>query len=330
MPGEVIFTSGGTESNNLAIKGALLAAGGRLITSKAEHEAVLTQAENLKARGLSVDLVPPEPTGSFDLASLASHLGDDTRVVSLMHANNEVGVVNPVASIGRFCRDREVYFHCDAVQSAGLFEIRPGESDIDLMSVSAHKFYGPKGVGWLYARSGVELAGVIEGGAQERRRRGGTENVPGIVGMAAAFDLAVEERQSRRAHLVSLRRRLLDGLGSHFESGTFVLNSPEDDANAAPHIVNMAFPPIDGEALDGEMLILNMDMEGVCVSSGSACTSGAIEPSHVLLAMGLDRATASASVRFSVGKDTTPEEIDRALERLQTIVARMRKKTVAS
>ncbi len=327
-PGDIVFTSGGTEANNMALKGVLGDGDSGLLTSKAEHEAILTQAQSRIQRGKPVCLLTPDPPGGIDWPSFEEALTKDIRLVSLMHANNEVGTLNPVADIARACQTRGILFHCDAVQTSGPQMLSPADLGIDLMSASSHKFYGPKGIGWLYVRPGVELSGLIEGGSQERKRRGGTENVPAIVGMAKAFDLAVEEREARLAHLVSLRKQLIEGLDAILDNGSYVLNTPRPEEASAPHIVNVAFPPVDGVAIDGEMLILNMDMQGICVSSGSACTSGAIEPSHVLLAMGLDQATASAAVRFSLGKDNTPKELDRALDGLDTIIKRMRKTMV--
>lgn len=328
-PGDIIFTSGGTEANNLAIKGVLGDNGGGLLTSSAEHEAVLTQAKSRMTSGESVCLLTPESNGGISLSQLEAALTQDVHLVSLMHANNEVGTLNPVAEIAKMCNARGILYHCDAVQTSGQGDVWPAKLGVDMMSASSHKFYGPKGVGWLYVRPGIALTGVIEGGSQERRRRGGTENVPAIVGMAKAFDLAIEEQEIRRAHLLMLRRRLIEGLEAIMDDCFYVLNTPERAEICAPHIVNIAFPPVNGETIDGEMLILNMDMQGICVASGSACTSGAIEPSHVLLAMGLDQATASAAVRFSLGKDNTPEEVDRAVDSLHTIIKRMRKSSVA-
>ena len=322
-PGEIVFMSGATEANNLAIKGS---AGGVML-AKSEHEAALRPAETIESSGRPVVLLDPTPEGAFPLDGFEKRLADGITLVSCMHANNEVGVLNDVAHIGARCRDLGLYFHSDVVQTVGWCLPRVDTLHIDLLSASAHKFYGPKGTGFLYVRGGVEVDGLIEGGSQERRRRGGTENVAGIVGMAKALDLAVEERDHRRSHIDNLRARLLEGLSAMLDD--YQLMTPAEAELAVPHIVNIAFPPIDGEAMDGEMLILNMDMAGVCVSSGSACTSGAIEPSHVLLSMGWDRETASAAVRFSMGKDTSAEDIDVSVERLGEIVTRMRRRVSA-
>ena len=321
-PGELIFTSGGTEANNLALKGQSVV--GTLITSQVEHEAILKQAGTLERKGWHVQFLEPGEGGLVGADKVEEVLDTETRLVSLMHVNNETGVVNPVDEIGQHLMERQVVFHCDAVQSIGLYKWDLSEMPLDLMTGSAHKIYGPKGAGFLYVKAGTELDGLIEGGAQERRRRGGTENVAAIVGMAKAFDLVVSERSFRVQHMKQLRQRLLDGINSVFPAGTYVISSSDRDGESAPHIVNIAFPAIEGEPMDGEMLILNFDMEGICVSSGSACTSGAIEPSHVLLALGLDAETASAAVRFSLGKDNTEEEIDYTVERFQEIVIRMR------
>ncbi len=325
-PGEVVFTSGGTEADNAALKGLLGTARRHLVTSAAEHEAVLRPAEALGAAGHTVTFLTPQPTGTVTAEQVAAALTEQTGLVSLMHANNEVGTLTPVRAVAEVCRARGVPLHCDAVQTAGLFPLDVTDLGVDLLSLSAHKFYGPKGVGALYVRGGVEVRPLVEGGAQERRRRGGTENVAAVVGMAAALDLAREESSHRLAHLAALRDRLAGHLRQALD-GAFVFNTPRgaDDVETAPHVLSVAFPPEDGRPLDGEMLLLNLDVEGVMASAGSACTSGALEPSHVLLAMGRDRATAAAAVRFSLGKDNTADEIDYAADRLAAIVRRMRR-----
>jgi cysteine desulfurase len=329
-PGEVVFTSGGTEADNLAIKGTLRhhayqAKGkGHLITSAAEHEAVLRPAEALRDVGWPVTILQPAAHGAVTAQQVAQALRPDTALVSLMHANNETGVMSPVQDVAALCRDRDVAFHCDAVQTAGLLALDVNQLGIDLLSLSGHKFYGPKGVGVLYVRGGVDLEPLVEGGSQERERRGGTENVAAIVGCAEALALAVEEAESRVETLRRLQRRLIDGIQDRL-GDTVRLNTPIDDAPMAPHVVNIAFPPLDGQAMDGEMLLLNLDMAGVQASAGSACTSGALEPSHVLDAMGLPRQTASAAVRFSMGKDTSESDVDYALDSLETVVQRMRR-----
>jgi cysteine desulfurase len=228
-----------------------------------------------------------------------------------------------VAAVAEVCHAHDVLLHCDAVQTAGLLDVDVDDLGVDLLSLSGHKFYGPKGTGALFVRSGVDLGPLVEGGSQERERRGGTENVPGVVGLAEALERAVQSAADRADRLSRLQRRLVDGLEDAVP-GPYVLNTPIDEAPVAPHVVNVAFPPDGDEAVDGEMLILNLDMEGVLVSAGSACTSGALEPSHVLTALGLDRPTASAAVRFSLGADTTADDVDYALDALQTTLDRMR------
>ena len=329
-PGEIVFTSGGTEADNLAIKGVLrhLAESQgtrpRLVTSAAEHEAVLRPAEALADAGWPVTILTPERHGAVRPKQLAQALTDDVGLVSLMHANNETGVMTPIAEIAELCRERDVLFHTDAVQTAGLFELDVDELGVDLLSMSGHKFYGPKGVGVLYVRGGVDLDPLVEGGSQERDRRGGTENVASAVGMAEALERAVETAEAQRARLRTLQRRLIAGVTEAVGDG-LIVNTPIDDQPVAPHVVNFAFPPQEDARVDGEMLILNLDMEGVLASAGSACTSGALEPSHVLTALGLPRETASAAVRFSLGKHTAEGEVDYAVDTLASIIERMRR-----
>ncbi len=322
-PGEIVFTSGGTESNNAAVKGVLGGQDGQFISSVVEHEAILTQAHSLQKAGRDVKLLPPGRHGRFT-QELVEHPISSGSLVSLMHGNNETGSLSDAASIGVACAAHDALFHTDAVQTAGLYDLQGLIKQVDLLSFSAHKFYGPKGVGCLVVTRNAAPATLIEGGAQERRRRGGTENVAGIVGMAHALALAEGERDTRVGHLRMLKQRLMAGLQSQLEEGTYLLNTSGSVEESIPHIVNIAFKPVDGKAVDGEMLILNLDLEGVMVSSGSACTSGAIEPSHVLLGLGLDRDTAAAAVRFSMGKDTSVEDIDYAVDKLGTIIKRMR------
>jgi len=323
-PSEIVFTSGGTEADNLALKGVLADAGegAGLVTSAAEHEAVLRPGERLREQGHPVTILTPTAGGAVTADQVAEAIGDETALVSLMHTNNEIGVRTDVSAVAAVCSEHDVPLHCDAVQAAGLYDLDVDALGVDLLSMSAHKFHGPKGVGALYVRSGIDLGPLVEGGSQERERRGGTENVPGVVGMAEALERAVSTAEERREHLATLQRRLVDGLDAATPCA-YVLNTPVDDNRAAPHVVNVAFPPVDGEPVDGEMLILNLDMQGVLVSAGSACTSGALEPSHVLSALGLDRETASAAVRFSMGGDTTAEDVDYALDQLRTTLERM-------
>ena len=326
-PSEIVFTSGGTEADNLAVKGVLSGASddgepAELITSAAEHEAVLRPAERLKENGHPVQILTPEVHGAVTPEQVDAAISDRTVLVSLMHANNETGVRTDVAAVAEVCDAHDVLLHCDAVQTAGLFEIDVDDLGVDLLSVSGHKFRGPKGVGALFVRGGVELGPLVEGGSQERDRRGGTENVPAVVGLAEALERAVDAAADRRERLSRLQRRLVEGLDEAVP-GEYVLNTPVEEAPVAPHVVNVAFPPDGGDPIDGEMLILNLDMEGVLVSAGSACTSGALEPSHVLTALGLEQETASAAVRFSMGTKTTAEDIEYALDKLHETLGRM-------
>lgn len=322
-PGEIVFTSGGTEADNAALRGILTRPDQGLVTSAAEHEAVLRPAEALRRAGHPVVVLSPEKAGAVTAAQVEAALTDETALVSLLHANNEIGTFTPVEEIAACCRRRGVLLHVDAVQTAGLYPLKVDALGVDLLTLSAHKFYGPKGAGVLYVRGGVPFEPLVSGGSQERKRRGGTENVAAIVGLALALDRALAEAEARRAHLAQLRGRLLAALDAAL-GGAFVLNTPAD--GAAPHVVNIAFPPGEGHALDGEMLLLNLDLEGVSVSAGSACTSGTVEPSHVLTALGLERATAAAAVRFSPGRSTTEEDIDYAVDALRRVVLRMRRK----
>lgn len=325
---EIVFTSGGTEADNLALKGVLNDASSEgdpagLVTSATEHEAVLRPAERLEERGHLVTILSPDDHGAVSAEQVEQAVDDDTALVSLMHTNNEIGVRTDIPAIAEVCDAKDILLHTDAVQAAGLTSIDVDDLGVDLLSMSGHKFYGPKGVGLLYVRNGVDLDPLVEGGSQERDRRGGTENVAAAVGFAEALERANESVSSRATRLSELRNRLVRGLDDAV-SGPYVLNTPVERTAVAPHVVNVAFPPVNGNPLDGEMLILNLDMEGVLVSAGSACTSGALEPSHVLTALGLDRPTASSAVRFSLGDNTTEEEIDYALEKLKVTLERMR------
>ena len=327
---EVVFTSGGTEADNLALKGVLRAASegdtrAGLVTSAAEHEAVLRPAERLAEEGHPVQILTPDAHGAVSPEQVRAALDDQTALVSLMHTNNETGVQTEIPAIADICKSHDVLLHCDAVQAAGLQPLDVDALGVDLLSLSGHKFYGPKGTGVLYVRNGVDLGPLLQGGSQERDRRGGTENVPGAVGLADALERAATRAEARAERLAHLQERLVDGLDDAVP-GPYRLNTPVGEAPVAPHVVNVAFPPGGPAAdpLDGEMLILNLDMQGVLVSAGSACTSGALEPSHVLSALGLDRPTASAAVRFSLGAGTTEANIDYALDTLRDTLQRMR------
>ena len=315
---EVYFTSGGTESDNWAIKGAALAnrqKGRHIVTTAVEHHAVLETCEALEREGFSVTYLRPDGEGRICLADIERAVRPDTVLVSVMWANNEVGTVNPVAEIGAFLRERGILFHVDAVQAVGHLPIDVVQVKIDLLSLSAHKFHGPKGVGALYIREGVRVADLMDGGAQERGRRAGTENVAGIVGMGEAMRLAEAElaaeaaRQSAiRDHMI--RRALLEVPGA-------VLNGSRE--HRLPGNVNLSVPGV-----RSEVTLFKMDMAGIACSGGSACTAGAIGASHVLLAMGLPDARVQSAIRFSFSRDTTREEVDAAVEELKHIAAAKR------
>ncbi len=313
-PAEIVFTSGGTESDNLALRG--VSAGRLLVTSSAEHEAVLNTARQMERGGRNVRYLSPANTTPDVLeAELSQRKG---ALVSLMYVNNEVGTIADIRALASAARQTNASFHTDAVQAPGLVPIDVEALGVDLMSLSSHKFGGPKGAGVLYVRGGTDLTPFLVGGKQERDRRAGTENVAAIAGMTRALELAESERESTAPRLAAFRDRLRTCLVEALNRRIHVV-TPDC---AAPHILNVAFPPSDGRAVDGEMLILGMDLEGIAVSSGSACTSGTLRPSHVLRAMGLDEATARAAVRFSLGSATTESDIDRAADALIRVAAR--------
>ena len=324
-PGEVVFTSGGTEADNAALRGVLTASDRRgpgLVTSSVEHEAVLQPARALEAEGHPVTILTPQPSGAVTVDQVADAVTPQTGLVSLMTINNELGALNPVREIAAVCHECGVPFHTDAVQAAGLYALDVNDWGMDLLTLSGHKFYGPKGVGVLFVRTGTPFAPLVRGGAQERKRRGGTENVASIVGLAEALERAQASADAERTRLQALRDRLAGHVREQFGEGVR-FNTPLEE-ETAPHILNVSFPPRDGHPLDGEMLLLGLDLGGIHVSSGSACTSGAVEPSHVLRALGVPRDTANATVRFSLGRSTTEADIDFAAETLAAVVKRMR------
>lgn len=317
---EIIFTGGGSESDNLAIKGVAYAQrkagkGAHVITSAIEHHAVLHAVEALHADGFSTTILPVDERGMVRPTDLQAALRPDTVLVSVMYANNEIGTIEPLAELGAICRAAGVPFHTDAVQAAGALPLDVDALNVDLLTLAAHKFYGPKGVGVLYARHGVPLQPQINGGAQERRRRAGTENVALAVGLAHALDQADAGRAAYVAHCAPLRDRLI---GQILESVPFtVLNG--DPTERLPNNVNISF-----DFLEGESLLLLLDQHGIAASSGSACTSGALEASHVLQALGAHHDQAIGAVRFTLGKDTTAGDIDYVLEMLPRLVERLR------
>ena len=319
-PEEIYFTSGGTEADNWALRGVaeLMALkgrkGGHIITSAIEHHAVLHTAQYLEKQGYEVTYLPVDGRGLVDPAALEGAIRPDTILISIMAANNEIGTIEPVAELGRIARAHKVLFHTDAVQAAGHLPIHVGEQNLDLLSLSAHKFHGPKGVGVLYARKGIPLFPLIEGGAQERGRRAGTENLPAIMGMTAALELACSQIDENARHLTALRDQLIQGLAKIPHS---VLNG--DPVQRLPSNVNFCF-----EGIEGESLLLLLDDKGICASSGSACTSGSLDPSHVLLAIGRVHDIAHGSLRLSLSEETTEQEVEEIIRAVSESVAYLR------
>lgn len=325
-PSEVIFTSGGTESNNAAIKGALRATNKKhVITSKAEHHAVLHPIEHAVSEGIHASFLDVNDLGFVGSDQVSSAMNNDTCLVSLMHANNEIGSINPISEISEICKSQGVLLHSDTVQSAGKIPVNVNELGVDFLSISGHKIYGPKGVGLLYVRNGTPWTPWMEGGSQERKRRGGTLNVPGIVGLAKALELTTSEMNENKSHIGALKNALVTGLRDRFEDK---ISFNGDTENGLYNIVNCSFPMHNGMPLDGEMLLLSLDIEGISCSNGSACASGAVEPSHVLMSLGLDRSVAKSSVRFSIGKQNTMDDILYTIDKLEFIIGRMARTTV--
>ncbi len=317
-PKEIYFTSGGSEADNQALLSAA-AIGARkgkqhIISTAFEHHAVLHTLEKLKKQGFDIELLPVGPLGTVSAEQVAGAIREDTCLVSVMYANNEIGSVLPVTDIGRVCRERGVLFHTDAVQAAGHLPVRVKEQQIDLLSLSAHKFHGPKGIGVLYARQGVPLTTMIEGGAQERGKRAGTENIPAIMGMTAALEEACVHMEENAVRVAALRDRLIAGLCRIPHT---TLNG--DPIHRLPGNVNVCF-----EGIEGESLLLLLDARGICASSGSACTSGSLDPSHVLLAIGRPHEIAHGSLRLSLCETNTQEEVDIMLREIPDVVERLR------
>lgn len=315
---EIIFVGSGTEADNTALKGvawALRDRGRHIVTSRVEHKAVLETCHFLERQGFEVTYVPVDRYGMVHPEAVREALRDDTILVSVMHANNEVGTVNPIAEIGALCRERGVLFHTDAVQSFCKLPFHVDELNVDLASFSGHKIYGPKGVGVLYARRGVRFEPLLHGGEHERNRRASTVNVAGAVGFARAVELAAGRLEQEVAHLTELRDRLWEGIRQRVED-VHLNGHPE---KRLPGTLNVSFGGIEGESL-----LLSLDMKGVAASAGSACTSGSLSPSHVLDAMGVPLELARAAVRFSLGAGNTREDVDYTLEILPEIVQRLR------
>ena len=318
QPEEITFTSGGTEADNMAIIGAAFRysdKGKHIITSAVEHHAVLHTCEHLEKIGFEVTVLPVDEYGIINLDDLRNAIREDTILITIMHANNEVGSIQPVEEIGRLAREKGVLFHTDAVQSLCKIPVDVQAMNIDLLTGSGHKIYGPKGIGFLYVRKGVKLAPIGFGGAQEKKVRPGTENLPGIVGLGLAIELAGQEMASEMPRLQDLRDKLMKGL---------LEGIPNVRLNGHPTLrvpinVNVSF-----EFVEGESLLLSLDMKGIAASSGSACTSGSLDPSHVLLAMGICKEIAHGSVRMTLGRDNSEQDVDYVLEVFPEIVQRLR------
>ena len=318
FPREIYFTSGGSEADNQAILSAARLGERKgkkhIISTAFEHHAVLHTLKKLEKEGFTVELLPVGPIGTVTAQQVKRAIREDTCLVSVMYANNEIGSILPISEIGAVCREAGVLFHTDAVQAAGHLPIDVKSQNIDLLSFSAHKFHGPKGTGVLYARQGVFLTNLIEGGAQERGKRAGTENIPGIMGMAAALEDACAHIDENAKKVSALRDRLIDGLSKIPHSA---LNG--DPVNRLPGNVSFCF-----EGIEGESLLLLLDAKGICASSGSACTSGSLDPSHVLLAIGRPHDVAHGSLRLSLCEWNTDEEIDRILDAVPEVVEYLR------
>ncbi len=315
---EIVFTSGGTEADNFALTGVAYAAEGKkdhIIASTVEHHAVLETAKFLEKRGFKVTYLPVDEYGFVDPDDVRKAITPKTALISVMHANNEVGTIEPIEEIGRVARETGVYFHSDAVQTAGHIGVDVEKLGVNLLSLSGHKLYGPKGVGSLYIRRGTRITPFMHGGEQEKRRRAGTENVTGIVGLGVAAELAQGELDEEAARLTVLRDRLAQGLKERIEH----IHFNGHPVKRLPNNVNICVGFVEGESM-----VLNLDLEGICASTGSACSSASLEPSHVLSALGLPPEMAHGSLRFTMGKWTTDKDIDRVLEVLPRIVAKLR------
>jgi cysteine desulfurase len=315
---EIFFTSGGTESDNLAVKGTAFAnrkKGFHIITSKIEHHAILESCKFLEKEGFEVTYLPVNSQGLVDPDDLKKTIRDETTLVSIMYANNEVGTIQPIEELSKISNEKGIHFHTDAVQALGKIPVNLQKSNVDMLSISSHKIYGPKGVGAIFIRKGVRITPWSHGGHHERSRRAGTENIPGIVGFAKALELVVKELEGQNKHLRSLTeafyKKLVDTIPD------VILNG--DLERRIPNTLNLSF-----KGVEGESIILSLDLKGVAVASGSACTSGTLEPSHVLSAMGIDPAIAQGAIRFSFGRDNTMEDVEYVASLLPEIVERLR------
>ena len=315
---EIYFTAGGSEADNWAIKGIAFAnknKGNHIITTKVEHHAVLHTCQYLERQGFEVTYLDVDEYGLIDLNQLREAITDKTILVTIMYANNEIGTIQPIKEIGEITKEKKVYFHTDAVQAMGSIKINVEELNIDMLSMSAHKLYGPKGIGALYIKQGVKIHPYMHGGAQEKNRRAGTENIAGIVGFAKALEVAYDNMDEHNTNLIKLRTKLINDISNNIKY--IKLNGHPE--KRLPGNVNFSF-----EFIEGEALLLSLDMVGIAGSSGSACTSGSLDPSHVLLAIGLPHEIAHGSLRLSLGDFNTEDEIDYVVENLAVIVERLR------
>lgn len=317
---EIYFTSGGTEADNWALRGVTAAnikKGNHIITSSIEHHAVLHTCEDLERQGFKITFLPVDENGLVDVKHVVDAITDKTIMVSIMHANNEIGTIEPIKAIGEAIKQKkpDIIFHTDAVQTVGKIPVDVNDLGVDLLSMSSHKIYGPKGIGALYIRKGTKISPFMTGGAQESKRRAGTENIPGIVGFGKAAELAKSELQEQYDKLIKLRDKLINGI---METIPYTRLNGHPTLRL-PHNVNFSF-----EFIEGESMLLNLDMKGICASSGSACTSGSLDPSHVLLAIGLPHEIAHGSLRLTLGRDNTEEDVDYVLEVLPGIVNKLR------
>lgn len=318
LPDEVYFTGGGSEADNWAIKGIASAhknKGNHIITTKIEHHAVLHTCQYLEKSGFEVTYLDVDSEGFINLDDLKNAITDKTILVSIMFANNEIGTIQPVKEIGEICKEKKVFFHTDAVQAVGNVPIDVKEMNIDMLSLAGHKIYGPKGIGVLYIKKGIKIDNLIHGGAQEKNRRAGTENIAGIVGLGKAMELATCNIEEHMEKMTALRDRLIDGL---LKIPYTNLNGPRGEKRL-PGNVNVRF-----RFIEGESILLSLDFKGVCASSGSACTSGSLDPSHVLLAIGLPHELAHGSLRLTLGAGSTEEDVDYVLEVTPPIIERLR------
>jgi cysteine desulfurase len=324
LPEEIVFTSGGTEATNLAIKGALRSKwmrGNQIVTSSIEHHATLNTCQYLEREGFRVIYLPVNRHGKLDPGDVEKAVTDKTVLISIIHGNNEVGTIQPVEEIGEIARNRGVLFHTDAVQSVGKIPVNVDDVKVDFLSLSGHKVYGPKGIGALYIRKGVPFEPLFQGGHHERDRRPGTENIPAIVGLARTLELAEEEMDHVWFNVKNLRDAFWEAIEAQIE-GVHINGHPRD---RIPSILNVSF-----DGVEGESVVLNLDLKGIAASTGSACTSGALESSHVLLAMGSSRGRAQGAVRFSLGRETTQEELDYTVAVLAETIHHLRSMSPAA